>query len=160
MVKSTQNDGEKFKAELADWFDVDYLCDYYMFTEIMGCVDQRVKNMMMGFWYDPEKDKVLAYMIFYDCDTILGVRNDGRLKYSWDVDENTVDPELSTEEKRCMPMLVMIVYCGRIFVNSSRKNCRLRTDVFVNECQTALYLKCSMTSRAQSSVNEYITLML
>lgn len=32
-------------------------------------------------------------------DTILGVRNDGRLKYSWDVDENTVDPELSTEEK-------------------------------------------------------------
>lgn len=98
-VKSTQNDGGKFKAELADWFDVNYLCDYYMFTEIMGCVDQRVKNMMMGFWYDPEKDKVLAYMIFYDCDTILGVRNDGRLKYSWDVDENTVDPELSTEEK-------------------------------------------------------------
>lgn len=98
-VKITQNDGGKFKAELADWFDVDYLCDYYMFTEIMGCVDQRVKNMMMGFWYDPEKDKVLAYMIFYDCDTILGVRNDGRLKYSWDVDENTVDPELSTEEK-------------------------------------------------------------
>ena len=98
-VKSTQNDGGKFKAELADWFGVDYLCDYYMFTEIMGCVDQRVKNMMMGFWYDPEKDKVLAYMIFYDCDTILGVRNDGRLKYSWDVDENTVDPELSTEEK-------------------------------------------------------------
>ena len=98
-VKSTQNDGGKFKAELANWFDVDYLCDYYMFTEIMGCVDQRVKNMMMGFWYDPEKDKVLAYMIFYDCDTILGVRNDGRLKYSWDVDENTVDLELSTEEK-------------------------------------------------------------
>lgn len=98
-VKSTQNDGGKFKAELANWFDVDYLCDYYMFTEIMGCVDQRVKNMMMGFWYDPEKDKILAYMIFYDCDTILGVRNDGRLKYSWDVDENTVDPELSTEEK-------------------------------------------------------------
>lgn len=98
-VKSTQNDGGKFKAELANWFDVDYLCDYYMFTEIMGCVDQRVKNMMMGFWYDLEKDKVLAYMIFYDCDTILGVRNDGRLKYSWDMDENTVDPELSTEEK-------------------------------------------------------------
>lgn len=42
-VKSTQNNGAKFKAELADWFDVDYLCDYYMFTDIMGCVDQRVK---------------------------------------------------------------------------------------------------------------------
>lgn len=98
-VKSTQNDGVKFKAELADWFDVDYLCDYYMFTDIMGCVDQRVKNMMMAFWYDPEKDRMLAYMIFYDCDTILGVRNDGRLKYGWDIDENTIDPELSTEDK-------------------------------------------------------------
>ena len=98
-VKSTQDDGAKFKAELADWFDVDYLCDYYMFTDIMGCVDQRVKNMMMAFWYDPDKDKTLAYMIFYDCDTILGVRNDGRLKYPWDVDENTTDPELSTEDK-------------------------------------------------------------
>ena len=98
-VKSTQNDGAKFKNELADYFDVDYLCDYYMFTDIMGCVDQRVKNMMMAFWYDPDKDKTLAYMIFYDCDTILGVRNDGRLKYGWDVDENTADPELSTEDK-------------------------------------------------------------
>ena len=98
-VKSTQNNGAKFKAELANWFDVDYLCDYYMFTDIMGCVDQRVKNMMMAFWYDPDKDKTLAYMIFYDCDTILGVRNDGRLKYSWDVDENTTDPELSTGDK-------------------------------------------------------------
>lgn len=98
-VKSTQNDGAKFKAELADWFDVDYLCDYYMFTDIMGCVDQRVKNMMMAFWYDPDKDKTLAYMIFYDCDTILGVRNDGRLKYNWDVNEDTTDPELSTPEK-------------------------------------------------------------
>lgn len=98
-VKSTQNDGAKFKAELANYFDVDYLCDYYMFTDIMGCVDQRVKNMMMGFWYKPEVDKVLAYMIFYDCDTILGVRNDGRLKYSWDINEETTDPELSTEDK-------------------------------------------------------------
>ncbi len=98
-VKSTENDGAKFKAELADYFDVDYLCDYYMFTDIMGCVDQRVKNMMMGFWYDPDREKMLAYMIFYDCDTILGVRNDGRLKYPWDVDEETTDPELSTADK-------------------------------------------------------------
>ena len=98
-VKSTKDNGAKFKAELADYFDVDYLCDYYMFTDIMGCVDQRVKNMMMAFWYDPDKEKTLAYMIFYDCDTILGVRNDGRLKYPWDIDEETTDPELSTEDK-------------------------------------------------------------
>lgn len=98
-IRSTQNDGAKFKAELADYFDVDYLCDYYMFTEVFGCVDQRVKNMMMAFWYDPDKAKMLAYMIFYDNDTILGVRNDGRLKYNWDLDNDTIDPELTTKDK-------------------------------------------------------------
>jgi hypothetical protein len=89
----------KFKAELGNYFDVPFLCDYYEFTELFGCVDQRVKNMMMAFWYSPDADKVLAYMIFYDCDTILGVRNDGRLKYSWDIDHDTVDTELSTDDK-------------------------------------------------------------
>ena len=98
-VNSTKDDPAKFKRELADWFDVDYLCDYYMMTEIMGCVDQRVKNMMMAFWYNPDRQKLLAYMIFYDNDTILGVRNDGRLKYGWDIDHNTLDPELSKPGK-------------------------------------------------------------
>lgn len=90
---------KKFRDELENYFDVNYLCDYYEFTEIFACVDQRVKNMMMAFWYSPDVDKMLAYMIFYDNDTILGVRNDGRLKYNWDVDENTIDTELSTPEK-------------------------------------------------------------
>lgn len=104
-VKSTQTNAPKFKAELSNYFDVNYLCDYYMFTEIFGCVDQRVKNMMMGIWYNPDATthqtmgKMRAYMIFYDCDTILGVRNDGRLKYGWDIDENSTDPELSTSSK-------------------------------------------------------------
>ena len=89
----------KFQNELANWFDVNYLCDYFMFTEIFGCVDQRVKNMMLAFWYNPDKVKMMAYMIFYDGDTILGIRNDGRLKYNWDLDHTTVDPELSTPEK-------------------------------------------------------------
>lgn len=86
---------KKFRDELHDYFDVDYLCDYYVFTDSFACVDQRVKNMMMAFWYNPDVDKMLAYMIFYDNDTILGVRNDGRLKYDWDVNEETTDPELS-----------------------------------------------------------------
>lgn len=105
-IKSTESNGFKFKSELSNYFDVDYLCDYYMFTEIFGCVDQRVKNMMLGFWYkeeaytpeDPMKG-MRGYFIFYDNDTIMGVRNDGRLKYNWDIDENTVDEELSTPEK-------------------------------------------------------------
>lgn len=90
----------KFKNELSDYFDVNYLCDYYTFTDLFACVDQRVKNMMLAFWYKPEVDKVLAYIIFYDNDTILGVRNDGRLKYDWDINEETTDPELSEDGRK------------------------------------------------------------
>jgi hypothetical protein len=85
----------KFKSELSNYFDVEYLCSYYIITDLFGAVDQRVKNQMMGFWYNPTKQKMLAYMIFYDNDTIMGVRNDGKLKYDWDIDEETIDPELS-----------------------------------------------------------------
>ena len=98
-VNSTASNPTKFKNELANYFDVKHLCDYYMITDMLGAVDQRVKNMMMGFWYNPDVDKVLAYMIFYDNDTILGVRNDGKLKYDWTIDEETTDPELSTSSR-------------------------------------------------------------
>lgn len=94
---------EKFKNEISDYFDVDFLCDYYIINDAVAGVDQRVKNMMWGFWYDPKytgtRDGVLCYPIYYDNDTIFGVRNDGRLKYNWDIDENTIDPELTTDDK-------------------------------------------------------------
>lgn len=88
----------KFKYELKDYFDVNFLCDYYILNDCTAGVDQRVKNMMFGFWYNPDYkgsgDGMLCYPIYYDCDTILGVRNDGRLVYNWDVDENSPgDPD-------------------------------------------------------------------
>ncbi|MFI3164610.1 MAG: CotH kinase family protein, partial [Bacillota bacterium] len=98
-VKSTANNLTKFKSELSNYFDVDYLCDYFMFTQIFGAVDQMVKNSMLSFFYDPVTDKKLGYYIFYDNDTVLGVRNDGRLKYDPFVTRQTIDPELSTSDR-------------------------------------------------------------
>lgn len=98
-VNSCKGNPTKFKIEVSDYFDVNYLCDYEIITQVFGCVDQKVKNCMLAFYYDPKTQKVLGYFIFYDNDTILGVRNDGRLKYNWDLDENTIDPELSTSTK-------------------------------------------------------------
>ena len=86
----------KFKNELKNYFDVKFLCDYYVINDCVAGVDQRVKNMMWGFWYDPNYsgsgDGVLCYPIYYDNDTILGVRNDGRLVFNWDIDEESLDP--------------------------------------------------------------------
>lgn len=93
-------ESSKFRDELAQYMDVDYLCHYYNFTDIFGAVDQRVKNSMLAFFWKPEPTstdstagRMLGYFIFYDNDTINGVRNDGKLKYKWDIDENTIDPE-------------------------------------------------------------------
>lgn len=95
-VKSTKDDPQKFKDELHLYFDVEHLCSYFTFTQIMACLDQMVKNMMIGFWYDKNADssspmgKTRAYMIFYDNDTILGVINNGRLQAPYDVNRQTV----------------------------------------------------------------------
>lgn len=105
-VKSTKDNPAKFKAELKNYADVMHLCHYYNITDIFGAVDQRVKNSMMAFWYNPDVQKMLAYFIFYDNDTIIGVRNDGRLKYKWDIDENSTDTELSVGGK------TVYVYAG------------------------------------------------
>lgn len=92
-VKSTQGNPSKFVSEVGDYFDLDNLTKYFAYTQLLAAVDQMVKNAMIAFFYHPESDKMLAHYIFYDGDTILGVRNDGRLKYEWDIDRNTIDPE-------------------------------------------------------------------
>ena len=94
---------QKFRNELSQYFNVNFLCDYYMFTDVFGMVDQRVKNMMLAFWHDPDVDietnpvmkGMRGYFIFYDNDTMLGVRNDGQLKYGWDINEESMDEELN-----------------------------------------------------------------
>lgn len=94
-VKSTQGNPTKFRNELPLYADVRHLCSYFVLTQWFAMVDQMVKNAMLCFYYDPVSQRMLAYYIFYDNDTILGLRNDGRLKYKWDVDRNTLDPELT-----------------------------------------------------------------
>lgn len=85
----------KFRAELSSYFDVNYLCSYYMITECLAAADQRVKNMMWTFWFDPNVEeheimgKMRCFPIFYDNDTILGLDNTGKIAINWDADENT-----------------------------------------------------------------------
>lgn len=105
-VKSTKDNPQKFAKELADYFNVPYLCAFYMLGDINACVDQRVKNVMLAFYYDPNASdhpimgKVRAFLIYYDNDTMKGLRNDSRNKYPWWVDENTLDDELSVGGRR------------------------------------------------------------
>ena len=97
----------EFKNNLHYYFNVEHLCCYFAFTQIMACLDQMVKNMMLAFWYDRNvvdgdartiqnggptgMGRVRGYMIFYDNDTILGVINDGKLRAPYDVTRDTLN---------------------------------------------------------------------
>lgn len=85
-IKSCVGRPDKFKREVRDYFDINFLCGWYVMTEYFMMVDQRVKNMMLATW-----DGNIWYFIPYDNDTVLGVRNDGKLVYDYDIDHESYD---------------------------------------------------------------------
>ena len=40
----------KFKNELSNFFDIEYLASYFLMTEIFECYDSRGKNAMFASW--------------------------------------------------------------------------------------------------------------
>ena len=81
---------EKFKNEIGQYFDKDFLLTYYIFTDYFLSADQRVKNMMLRTW-----DGKIWYITYYDGDTQLGKRNDCFLVYLYTTDRDTWDAEAS-----------------------------------------------------------------
>lgn len=70
-VASTEDDPDKFAAELSLYF-VPEAADYYMiFTEAFLCMDQREKNVLWRF-IDVIKKWLADY---YDADSIIGHNN-------------------------------------------------------------------------------------
>lgn len=90
-IVSCKNNPTKFKAEVKDYFSVKSLCSWYAMTDYFIMVDQRAKNMMFATW-----DGLKWYLIPYDNDTILGVRNDGKVVYDYDIDEETMDAQIGS----------------------------------------------------------------
>lgn len=81
---------EKFKNEIDEYLDKDFVLTYYIFTDYFLSVDQRAKNMMLRTW-----DGAKWYITYYDGDTQLGKRNDSFLKYLYTTDRDTYDAEAS-----------------------------------------------------------------
>lgn len=79
---------EKFKNEIDQYFDKDFILTYYLFTDYFLSVDQRAKNMMLRTW-----DGKIWYITYYDGDTQLGKRNDCFLVYTYTTDRDTYDAE-------------------------------------------------------------------
>jgi len=77
----------EFKNYKQDYFDLPKLAAYYIYLMRFGAVDQTVKNAMLT-----TDDGQHWYYINYDNDTILGVRNDGRLVFDYTIDRQSMDP--------------------------------------------------------------------
>lgn len=67
----------KFKKEFTEYFNLDFMLIYYVYTFVMLMVDQRAKNMFLTSW-----DKKHWQAWLYDNDTCLGINNEGKLVFS------------------------------------------------------------------------------
>lgn len=72
----------KFKAELADYAEVDALIFNYVFTELFLMVDNRAKNAFPTF-YNGGKWTILPY----DFDTAIGINNEGALTFGYSLED-------------------------------------------------------------------------
>ena len=82
----------KFRAECADYFEMDSAYFYYLFTEMFLMIDSRAKNMFIGFKGSAINDSNRAMdrkAVFepYDMDTALGTNNSGVLMFGYSLED-------------------------------------------------------------------------
>ena len=88
----------KFRNELSQHFNIEYLATYFVMTEVFECYDSRGKNSMWASW-GPQRNggDYVWYPIFYDIDTQLGINNTGIPSFEYNVDA-TDDGNYSTSD--------------------------------------------------------------
>lgn len=80
----------KFLSEVSQYFNVDNLCAWWVWTDYMMAVDQRVKNTFLRTW-----DGKLWSFTYYDGDTSWQMRNDAFLAYLYNITRDTWDAQRS-----------------------------------------------------------------
>ena len=94
----------QFAQQVEQYFNVNSLLSWYIYTDYFMSVDQRAKNMMLATFVvrDNTTHEIVSnavngkwWFFFWDADTMLGDRNDSYLAYdylltrtTWDVDRN------------------------------------------------------------------------
>ena len=73
----------KFKAEFADWANVDAMLFNYLFTEAFLMIDNRAKNAFPTRYGADGKWLILPY----DYDSAIGINNSGELKFGYHLED-------------------------------------------------------------------------
>ena len=121
---------EKFKTELEQYFNKEYLIKYYIHTMLFGMVDNFGKNMMLTTW-----DGQIWYPTFYDLDSSLGLDNTGYLKFDCDIEMasgyfNTSSSQLWVKLQKAFPQEIKEVYKK---LRSTKYNYDNFMSVLINE---------------------------
>ena len=79
----------KFKAELADWFNINSTIFYYIFTHLFLMVDSRAKNAFPTYFAsrEPGDGGNHWFWLPYDMDTALGINNEGKLVFNYNLED-------------------------------------------------------------------------
>lgn len=89
-----------FKKNIKQYFNFNYLLDYYLVCYAFGGIDSLGKNLTMATW-----DAKIWYLMFYDMDTFFGFDNKGELVWGPEVrcpeDYNTSGSLLWEKVFRC-----------------------------------------------------------
>ena len=72
----------KFRSEAPDWFEMDAMIFYYIFTEVFLMVDSRAKNM-----FPTKMPETKWFILLYDADTSIGINNEGQLVFDYDLED-------------------------------------------------------------------------
>lgn len=72
----------QFKAEFEDYFVLDAMLFFYIFTEVFLMVDNRAKNMFLTTY-----DGTHWLPLPYDFDTALGINNEGSLVFEYNLED-------------------------------------------------------------------------
>lgn len=105
----------QFYGELKNHFSVRHLIDYYLITYMFGMVDNLGKNMVISSW-GKENGYTMWYPSFYDCDSVLGLTNNGHIFYDAGIDPdkgdyNTSGSNLWTKLVRTFSKEIRERYC-------------------------------------------------
>lgn len=72
----------KFKEEFEEYFILEAMTFYYIFTEVFLMTDSRAKNMFLTTF-----DGVHWFPLPYDMDTAIGINNEGRLVFDYNLED-------------------------------------------------------------------------
>lgn len=98
VIKWVKNaDDNTFVADVEKHFSLEHLINYYLIVFAFGMIDSFGKNMVLTSYGRNEEGHLIWYPSFYDCDTALGLANNGEVKYGPEIDLAPLDDEVTSD---------------------------------------------------------------